>query len=146
MGNGVCAPTPQASDSLRAAIAAMPPAPPAGATMVPVTAGAGAGLAGLRPALAGPAVPQPAPRTAAIAMTPAASPIPARMEYLDVTILNQQPLPNALLAVTPGAASRFTTRQAERSATLVRHPIARELGVPAVAWCDDHRSHSACIT
>jgi len=54
------------------------------------------------------------------------------MEYLNVTILNQQPLPNALLAVTPGAASRFTPRQAERSATRVRDPTARELGVTGV--------------
>jgi hypothetical protein len=65
LGNGVCVPTTQASDSPSAATAHKVSAPPDGADPAPVTAGDGAGLAGLWLALAGPEAVQPAPRMAA---------------------------------------------------------------------------------
>src|SRR5215813_5989215 len=97
MGNGVCFPTAQASDSPRAATAHRLSAPPDGADTVPFAAGDGAGLAGLCRAPADPAGAQPVPRTAATAVIAAVNLNGPRIDYLKVTILNQQPLPNALL-------------------------------------------------
>ncbi|HEX9515712.1 MAG TPA: hypothetical protein VF940_05995, partial [Streptosporangiaceae bacterium] len=59
---------------------------------------------------ADPVVAQPVPRTAATAVIVAASLNRPRIDYLEVTILNWQPLPNALLSVTRGSACRFTHR------------------------------------